>query len=67
MTKATTAANAKSLVATRPFKDAGTGRSFEGGKPVEDLDEGTLGNYRAAGLVGEPEDAKSADKPGDDA
>jgi len=40
----------KTMYATRDFKDAGTLRAFEGGKPVE-ADEGTLANYKAAGLV----------------
>jgi hypothetical protein len=44
-------------VAVRNFKDAGTGQSFEQGKPV-DVDDGTLGNYRAAGLVGPLTDAQ---------
>lgn len=42
--------------ATRDFTDAGTGRSFEAGKPVDDIDAGTALNYEAGGLV-------STDKP----
>ncbi len=37
--------------ATRDFKDAGTERSFEGGKALEDIDEATARNYEAAGLA----------------
>jgi hypothetical protein len=40
----------KTMYATRDFKDAGTLRAFEGGKPVE-ADAATLANYKAAGLV----------------
>lgn len=38
--------------AQKNFKDAGTGQSFEGGKPVE-LPAGIYANYEAAGLVGD--------------
>lgn len=37
--------------ATRDFKDAGTGREFEAGKPLSKIDEGTAKNYAAAGLA----------------
>lgn len=37
--------------ATRDFKDEGTGKSFEGGKPMPDVDEATFANYAAAGLA----------------
>lgn len=40
----------KTHYATRSFTDAGTLRAFENAKPVE-ADEGTLANYKAAGLV----------------
>ena len=40
----------KKHYATRDFTDAGTGQSFVAAKPV-DADEGTLGNYAAAGLA----------------
>lgn len=40
----------KTMYATRDFKDAGTLRTFENGKPV-DADDATLANYKAAGLV----------------
>lgn len=52
MSKTTAAPTAKPLVATRDFKDAGTGRAFAKGKPVE-AEAGELENYRAAGLVAE--------------
>lgn len=42
----------KSLYATRDFRDAGTEKSFEGGKVVE-ATPGELANYEAAGLVSE--------------
>ena len=38
--------------AQKNFKDAGTGESFEAGKPVE-LAAGVYANYEAAGLVGD--------------
>lgn len=37
--------------ATRFFKDAGTERSFEFGDELNDLDDGTLRNYVAAGVA----------------
>lgn len=38
-------------IAARNFSDADTGRSFIGGEPVQDVEDGVLGNYRAAGLL----------------
>jgi hypothetical protein len=51
---------AKTFYATRNFKDTGTGRSFEGGKPIE-ADPGEIGNYEAAGLASDkkPETSKA--------
>ena len=43
--------DARTFYASRDFKDEGTGRSFEGGKPMSDVDEGTFANYEAAGLA----------------
>ncbi|WP_137898349.1 hypothetical protein [Sphingomonas sp. 2SG] len=48
---------AKHNIATRFFKDAGTGKSFEAGKPVE-VDDDTLANYTAAGLIDAPSAAQ---------
>lgn len=50
--------------AQRNFKDAGTGESFEGGKPVE-LAAAVYANYEAAGLVGDkaPKAADTATAP----
>lgn len=52
----------QTFYATRSFKDAGTGKSFASGEPVE-AEAGELGNYAAAGLVSDkrPEPAKPAD------
>jgi len=47
----TSAAASKSPIAARDFKDADTGRAFAGGKPVEDVEDGLLENYRTAGLL----------------
>lgn len=52
MTKATET----TFYATRNFKDAGTEREFEKGKPLEGVDEDTARNYVAAG-------AASTEKP----
>lgn len=41
----------KPYFATRNFSDADTGREFAGGEKLVDVDAGTLGNYRAAGLA----------------
>ena len=57
---ASTTASTKGSTAARNFSDIDTGRSFESGKPVTDVEPALLENYRAAGLIGEPE-AKSAD------
>lgn len=65
MTKATDT----TYYATRDFTDAGTERSFEKGKPLEDVDEGTARNYAAAGLASteKPTPEKpAADKPSTD-
>jgi hypothetical protein len=48
-------------IATRNFNDAGTGKAFEKGKPV-DASEGELENYRAAGLVGSQADVQTTTK-----
>lgn len=56
MTEKTTTAKATTYYATRGFKDAGTERTFVGGKPLENIDEDTARNYAAAGLA-------STDKP----
>jgi hypothetical protein len=40
----------KTFYATRDFKDFGTSKAFEQGKPVEAA-PGELANYEAAGLV----------------
>lgn len=48
--------------ATRDFKDAGTGKRFERGKPIEGVSKGDLANYEAAGLAG---DKPAAEKPAD--
>ncbi|EZP57258.1 hypothetical protein [Sphingomonas sp. RIT328] len=65
---AKTTAATKNNLATRFFKDAGTGKSFKAGEPV-DVDDGTLANYEAAGLVGSASDAQqpTGDAPGADA
>lgn len=55
--KNTGSTETKNNIATRFFKDAGTGKSFEAGKPV-DVDDGTLANYEAAGLVGAASEAQ---------
>ncbi len=47
--------------ATRDFNDAGTGRSFEAGKVLNDIDEGTALNYEAGGLAS-TEKPKSEDQ-----
>lgn len=62
----TTKAAAGTYYATRDFKDEGTGRSFEGGKPMTEVDEGTFANYEAAGLASTEKpavDKASAEKP----
>ena len=41
------------FIATRDFKDSGTEREFPAGPMPDDVDEGTLGNYLAAGLIRE--------------
>jgi len=52
----------------RDFTDAGTETSFTAsdGKPetLVEIDEGAFGNYQAAGLVREPDDAKPAKSGG---
>lgn len=51
----------QSNIAARDFTDAGTGKSFTKGKPVE-ADAGELENYRAAGLLdGSADEPASAD------
>ncbi len=37
--------------AAQDFTDAGTGRAFEKGALLTELDEGTLSNYAAGGLA----------------
>jgi hypothetical protein len=44
------APESKTFYATRDFKDAGTEKAFEQGKPVE-ATPGEIANYEAAGLV----------------
>jgi len=46
----------KKGVAKQDFTDAGTGKSFEAGKPLE-CTAGEYANYLAAGLIDEPERA----------
>lgn len=54
----------KTLYATKDFRDAGTGRTFVAGKPIEKVTDGELGNYEAAGLAGDkPTEAPA--KPAD--
>jgi hypothetical protein len=48
-------------VAARDFNDAGTGRSFVAGKPIEDANAGEIENYRAAGLL-RPDDMSPAEQ-----
>jgi len=50
MTAKTDLAKTAPARAARDFTDAGTGRSFAKGKPV-DAAEGEIANYRAAGLL----------------
>lgn len=50
--------------ATRTFRDAGTGKRFLAGKPIEDVSEAELANYEAAGLAGDQPRA-AATKPAD--
>lgn len=54
----------KTMYATRTFKDAGTERHFERGKPIEGATDGELANYVAAGLASD--DQPKAEKPADD-
>ena len=44
-------ATAKKHYATRDFNDAGSGRNFAAGKPIENVGPGELVNYCAAGLA----------------
>lgn len=48
--------------ATRDFTDAGTERSFEKGKPLENIDEATARNYAAAGAASTEKPDAAADK-----
>lgn len=57
----TAAPAAKTLYFVRNFNDAGTGRSFEGGKRAVDLSDGEIENYRAAGLVSDQRPAAQGD------
>ncbi|QQV76528.1 hypothetical protein H5J25_13855 [Sphingomonas aliaeris] len=50
-------------IAARDFTDAGTERFFAADAPI-DADDGTIANYRAAGLIKEDE-APSSKKPTD--
>lgn len=56
MSKAKTDSN----IATRDFKDEGTGKVFAKGKPVE-AEPGELENYRAAGLLGGTDEAATTE------
>lgn len=47
----------KHNTAARFFRDAGTGKSFAAGQPVE-VDDATLANYTAAGLIDAPSAAE---------
>lgn len=64
MTKAT---ETLTYYATRDFTDAGTERSFEKGKPLENVDEATARNYAAAGAASteKPAADEPAAKPSD--
>jgi len=55
--KNTGSTDTKSNIAARFFKDAGTGKQYEAGKPV-DVDDATLANYAAAGLIDAPSAAQ---------
>lgn len=57
----TKTASPQTLYAARPFRDAGTGRSFEAGKLPEDVKPGEIENYRAAGLVSDQKPEAPAD------
>ncbi len=50
--------------ATQDFTDAGTGRSFALGDPIDGADE-SLPNYEHAGLAGEKPADEPASKPTD--
>lgn len=50
----------KTMIATRDFKDAGTGRAFAAGHPIEDVSAAILGNYEAAGLASADGDTADA-------
>ena len=54
--------DAKPFYATRDFRDAGTGRRFEGGKPI-DAEPGEIANYEAAGLASDKKADAKADAP----
>ncbi len=60
MSTAKTASAAKTMLASRDFTDAGTGRSFLADKAV-DVEDGEMANYAAAGLV--KADEQPAAKP----
>lgn len=62
MSTAKDTATAKKFYATRDFKDAGTGKSFAFGDPIN-ADDGEIGNYAAAGLASDkkPEAPKAPD------
>ena len=49
----------RTLYATRDFTDAGTGKSFAAGKPVE-AEAGQLANYAAVKLVSDKRPARAA-------
>ena len=51
----------KTFHATRDFTDAGTGKTFAKGKPVDGT-PGEIANYEAAGLV--TDKSAEATKPG---
>ena len=53
-TAATPTTASTTMIATRFFRDAGTGASFEKGAQVN-ADAGILANYAAAGLVSAPD------------
>lgn len=60
MSTAKTTSAAKTMLATRDFTDAGTGKAFLADKAVEASD-GEMANYAAAGLV--KADEQPAAKP----
>lgn len=63
-TKAAAASTSKGPIAARRFRDADSGRTFEAGAAIDNVEPALLENYRTAGLVGSDDAAADAQDAG---